>query len=156
MVQRKIPVEKEAEIIQLLRTPGTSYQDVVIYLKEKYDIEITRMSICKLLKRTKEYLTNPELITSLQEEQKTTEAGIANSLNHTIEVSMSMYEELIDELRAKKDTGNFTIKDLNVLNMISDRLMRLRSILFPAMTVTKEISLTKQDLKKDYNVTPQS
>jgi hypothetical protein len=113
------------------------------------------MALCKLVKRTKEYLTNPELITGLQEEQKTTEAGIANSLNHTIEVSMSMYEELVDELREKKDTGKFTIKDLNVLNMISDRLMRLRSILFPAMTVTKEISLTKQDLKKDYHVTKQ-
>jgi hypothetical protein len=132
-----------------------SYQDAVIYLKEKYDISITRMALCKLVKRTKEYLTNPELITGLQEEQKATEAGIANSLNHTIEVSMSMYEELVDELREKKDTGKFTIKDLNVLNMISDRLMRLRSILFPAMTVTKEISLTKQDLKKDYHVTKQ-
>ncbi len=155
MTNKKIPPEKENEIIQLLRQPGVSYQDAVIYLKEKYDISITRMALCKLVKRTKEYLTNPELITGLQEEQKTTEAGIANSLNHTIEVSMSMYEELVDELKEKKDTGKFTIKDLNVLNMISDRLMRLRSILFPAMTVTKEISLTKQDLKKDYHVTKQ-
>lgn len=149
---RKIPPEKEAEIIQLLRTPGTSYQDVVTYLKEKYDISVTRMSLCKLVKRTKEYLTNPELITGLQEEQKATEAGIANALNHTIEVSMSIYEEIMDELREKKDTDRFTVKDLNVLNMIADRLMRLRSILFPAMTVTKEISLTKKDLSKEYNV----
>ena len=148
---RKIPVEKENEIIQLLRQPGVSYADAVTYLKEKYDISVSRMSLCKLVKRTKEYLTNPELITGLQEEQKVTEAGIANSLNHTIEISMSVYEELIDELREKKDVGEFKLKDLNVLNMIADRLMRLRSILFPSMTVTKEISMTKQNLGKEYN-----
>jgi hypothetical protein len=150
MSQKKIPPEKEAEIIAMLRQPGMSYQDVANVLKEKYDISVTRMALCKLVKRTKEYLTNPELVTCLQDEQKATEAGIANSLNHTIEVSMSIYEELMDELRNKKDVGGFKSKDLIVLNLIADRLMRLRQVLFPAMTVTKELSLTKQGLKNDY------
>jgi len=150
MPKKSIPAEKEPEILNLLRQPGTSYQDVVVYLKEKYDIEVTRMALCKLVKRTKEYLTNPELVSSLQAEKDVTEAGIANALNHTIEMAMDMYEEIITELRHKKDDHRFTGKDLFVLNSIADRLMRLRQILFPAMTVTKEISLTKKNLSEEF------
>ena len=148
-MRKKIPLEKEVEVIQLLRQPGANYRDAVNFLKDKYGLEVTTMAICKMVKRTKDFFT-PEFLVGQMEENRIVETNIASSLNATLEIAMGMYEEMIRELKVKRDDNTWKKGDLITFNMISDRLMRLRQIMFPSISVERKISLTNKDLNKEY------
>jgi hypothetical protein len=150
MPKRKLDAQQEAEIFKLVSN-NMSYSDVASYIYRKYGTDITIMSVCNVVKKMKKYLT-PEFVTSQMGENERAELSIATSLSATLEIIMEMYENMVRDLKAKMDSEGLKRPDFLMLNAVSDRLMRLRQILFPSISVSKEISFTKKDVGSEYNV----
>ena len=148
---QKLPPEKQIEVLKIIKNGG-SYGDAKKYLKEKYDIGVSTVAIHKLVHRTKEYMT-PEFLTSQMDENKKSDLAIASSLTATLEIAMEMYEDMMNRLKEKYDSGDWNRSDFLMFDKISDRLMKLRTIMFPSVNISKEISFTKKDVGKEYHVT---
>ena len=147
---QKLAPEKVPEILNIIKEGGT-YSDAVKFLKDKYDIKVSTVAIHKLVHRTKEFFT-PEFLTSQMDENKRADLAIASSLTATLEIAMEMYEELIRELKEKRDNGEWKRGDFLMFDKISQRLLQLRQIMFPSVSISKELSFTKKDVAEKYNV----
>jgi hypothetical protein len=148
---QKLSPEKIPEILNYIKN-GNSYRDTVKYLKEKYDIEVSSVAICHLVAKTKEYLT-PEFMTSQMDDARKSDLAVSVSLSATLEIVMEMYEEMIRDLNAKRNSEEGLKKgDMMLLFQVSDRLMKLKQIVSPTTTVSREISFTSKNMAKDYHV----
>lgn len=125
---------------------GLTYKEIVSAVRREKGINISIMAISHLKERIKKYITS-DFEKELAKEQRMDLDLKRSSLNRCLEISLDLSERYLLRLKEKDDKYGLDPKDIRVLNEITDRLIKLRSILSAALVLSKELSFPAQAIK---------